>query len=503
MVDRPWNTRSRQGQLSTTEVIARIRQAREAGIEIETEDSELEEARPHNDVLTEMSNFLADEDIHRKLHFEDRLRAITDYVATLREEDELDRDLLNEVKDKSKIHWDWVRKETEEKPVSFNFPAAAPESLRLLPLEIPMRRAVSKPRPKERPFGDEHPPFTTKRMDDHSGFVQALQADADMDTTDPDYNERTNLAAIEERAYRGTVANSDNLRRHDDEEDMSFPARAAKRGIRRAAIEKGLQILASNDEQEYEERGRWDKLTLPHDLRPIMPEEVPFADAAFDGDGIDIVDPFAYTKIVRAYREQLEAEARQRRNEEIHSHHGDSFYFAAPPNFNGPYLPVHPNVIRRCIRRRQNRLFEVVRMLRETEQRASRQLIREALTKITQGLTGNGGLPAEFEPISDVQVDQLLVLTQPSSRANREPPQARDYVLTAVEQQQADRLDLLASYIRPMLTTASFPRQTSRMTLQVLLDSVNANISSVNTPPFAEAEIQILLPILEQRGLIS
>lgn len=494
--------RSHHGKSSSIDIVARIQQARETGIETDTADSILEDERPHNDVLTEMNNFLADEDIHRKLYFGDRLKTIIEYVEGLKAEDDFDLDLMIEVKDKCDLHEDWVQKETKEKAVSFEIPKAAPESSRLLPLEVPLTRAISKSRPKEKPFGDDHQPFTIKRPGNHSEFVRALQADADVDTRDPNYNNATNLAAIEERAYRGTVSNADNLQRHEDEEDTSFPAMAAKRGIRRAAIEKGLQILASNDEQDFDERGRWDILIHPHAIKLDMVAEVPLSEP-FVGYEVRITDPYEYTRKVRAYREGVMAEARQWRNEEIHNHNGDSFYFPSPVNFRGPYLPVKPDVAREGNWKRQSRLFRVVRNLKETEQRASRQLIRRVLAFVMEGIADQRPFDAEFEPISDAQIERLLVLTQPSRRANREAPAAQGHVPTEAEQQQADRLDLLASYITPILSSALFPLQTTRLTLQDVLQNIDASIDLVNTQPFTEGEMDVLLPILGQRGLIS
>jgi hypothetical protein len=133
-------------------------------------------------------------------------------------------------------------------------------------------------------------------------------------------------------------------------------------------------------------------------------------------------DPFYYTKEVAKYRRTKDLLARDARLRYAEDHADDVTGVAALPNFNGPYTPINPKAIEDALLNRQRFLCKVWERLADAEWYAPRALLRDVLVAITNAALANPDNMENFDPVTKVDVDFLLMLTLPSRSSRIEIP---------------------------------------------------------------------------------
>lgn len=153
--------------------------------------------------LQEAKNFLADEDPHRCLGFDDKLQEIEEFITHIQEERlEYDEGLLRDVRVMAQVHRDWAKRSQKTLPdtICRQGPLILPVSTRLLSAE-----ALQAIQEEKEAMGvanqmrEDHPPFTVAYEDDQRDFLQAMRDDACIDPAEVD--EGKNLLWVESRAY--------------------------------------------------------------------------------------------------------------------------------------------------------------------------------------------------------------------------------------------------------------------------------------------------------------
>lgn len=195
---------------------------------------------------------------------------------------------------------------------------------------------------------------------------------------------------------------------------MNYTRMAERRGITRAAIELGLNMLATNQEQ-HRPHDRFREIDLPgEEYEPPQPD-VPLT-LPLDATKRPLEqEPFEYTNKMNAYRQwkDFDYEIMRMRKEE-----SSDDLLSPPCNFNGPVVAADAVDVKAAANKKANRLLQVAGMLTEAEARYPRPLMQQLLLRFHEGFVENLDQPDSMYwdtvPLTRNDIETLLELTQVS-----------------------------------------------------------------------------------------
>lgn len=198
---------------------------------------------------------------------------------------------------------------------------------------------------------------------------------------------------------------------------VDFSGKAERRGVRRAAIELTLNLLATNEEQ-HRPLDRFRRVVLPHTYAQA-PEEIRLC-ADLDPSKRPVEQhPFKITKIMLKYRkwkDYLQSMARMRAMEE------NPGKLDPPINYNGPYALASEYDILDSIKKRQQDLIRLQATLIHVGRVAPRPLIHRLTTIINDAIAlppnetrrPISGMMDDDAELYDEDLEQLRELCAPS-----------------------------------------------------------------------------------------
>ncbi|KAG9234659.1 hypothetical protein BJ875DRAFT_423567, partial [Amylocarpus encephaloides] len=218
----------------------------------------------------------------------------------------------------------------------------------------------------------------------------------------------------------------------DDEEDLDdryensvdWRPRAERRGIKRAAIELGLNLLCPNHEQHRpEERFRIVDLPGPYHSAefPDIPISLPL-----EGHERPLeIDPFEFTKRLSQWRQQNEKEYALTRKLVAEK---DREALEPPANWRGPFTVASSENAIDVLGKRHAELANIYRQLIVVSVKASRPIIGAMIKRVEEGMHHEEGYKNEWadEEHIDLQQNDLTLLREITSDSWREPPQEDD-----------------------------------------------------------------------------
>lgn len=197
---------------------------------------------------------------------------------------------------------------------------------------------------------------------------------------------------------------------------IDFTGKAERRGVQRAAIELGLNVLTTSQEQ-HRPHDRFRRIELPQS-RFNPKKETPLCLPLEPWKRPIEVDPLKYTKILRKFREWKDWDYEAARNEISRQFPGS---IRGPNNFTGPYTVISDVETAHLCTGFQIELLELRRNLIMAERSAPRPLLEKILITIDESCATvrNGlGLSPESATIgrtlTSKQLEALKELAQQS-----------------------------------------------------------------------------------------
>lgn len=166
---------------------------------------------------------------------------------------------------------------------------------------------------------------------------------------------------------------------------MDFTPKAERRGIQRAAIELGLNLLATNQEQHRPD-DRFRIVDLPEPIS-FPQKEVPLCLPLAPEDRPLEQDPFEYTKKVEALRAEKDADYQVARDE-----YGalNPPRYPAPQNRKGPFAIPTLEEIKQDARDKLTELLVVYMGMANALRRAPRPLLEQLAMIVDQAIQDTG-----------------------------------------------------------------------------------------------------------------
>lgn len=211
--------------------------------------------------------------------------------------------------------------------------------------------------------------------------------------------------------------------------------KAERRGIRRAAVELALNLLATNQEQ-HRPKDRFRILELPPPYQPPL-EEVPISLSLDPTQRKVELDPFEFTKKLIDYREEKDSDyqiARDRRNVD-----NPGMLIPPPVNYNGPFTVASVDDVQEAIRRRQYYLTQVYARLAEAGKSAPRPVLQRMLLEIQNGIDVQNSQEHPLydeEELTDPDIELLNEIAQPSwDESSRDLQEVPEFAALSHEEQ--------------------------------------------------------------------
>ena len=253
--------------------------------------------------LMQAENFFSDEDIISYSQFAERPKEFDNDLRRLAE-NKIPRNtqVYNEVRDMLRVHQS--RMDQQKGQV---WPHIAEQFSRQKSVRPVLSDRSDRDQLWETPSGENRPPFTVKRPNDHGSYGEAIRADT---------VQGNELRKIENEAYSKTLENPPLVHEHIGErsqqtENEIFEIRATNRGRRRAAIQIALRSFATNHEQHYEGGWKHRVLRLPSAPLPEPSEPVITMPAARE-EGASGDEPFEWTRKVLDLQKKLDGSSQTR-----------------------------------------------------------------------------------------------------------------------------------------------------------------------------------------------
>ncbi|KAH8669549.1 hypothetical protein BGZ60DRAFT_564015 [Tricladium varicosporioides] len=231
------------------------------------------------------------------------------------------------------------------------------------------------------------------------------------------WSEWASAIQVEEQVVRQT-AKGERGREEDEtatktRDPLEFVPKAERRGIRRAAIELALNLLATNQEQ-HRPRDRFRILELPPPYQP-PPEEVPMSLALDPTQRKIELDPFNFTKKLIGYREEKDSDYRISRD--CRNFKNPENLIPPPANYNGPFTVISVDDVQKAAKKRHFFLAQVYVRLTKAGESAPRPILQRMLLEIQNGIDMQNKQEHPLydeKELSDGDIELLNEIAQPS-----------------------------------------------------------------------------------------
>lgn len=171
---------------------------------------------------------------------------------------------------------------------------------------------------------------------------------------------------------------------------VDYTPQAERRGIQRAAIELGLNLLCGNQEQHRpNDKFRIVQLPGPYVDWADIPE-VPITIPLDPSHRPVELEPFYFTKKLARYRQRKDFEYSVARTKAIYQRRG---LLDPPTNFKGPFTVATLEQFQETIKKAKDRYVEIYKRMTRANKEAPRPLMTRMLDVVDQGLRWNEGEP--------------------------------------------------------------------------------------------------------------
>ncbi|CAG8979810.1 hypothetical protein HYALB_00011261 [Hymenoscyphus albidus] len=195
---------------------------------------------------------------------------------------------------------------------------------------------------------------------------------------------------------------------------IDYTPQAERRGIQRAAIELGLNLLCTNEEQHRpDDKFRIVQLPPPHvdwSDRPEVPLTLPLDPTKRPVE----LEPFYFTKKVAAYRWEMEMKYHLGRTKAIEQRRG---LLDPPANLSGPFSVASLEQYQEVTARAKNILTSVYSSMARANKISPRPLMAALIDRVDEGLRWRAGEPSifykEIVTPNGQRVEQSIELTNP------------------------------------------------------------------------------------------
>lgn len=238
---------------------------------------------------------------------------------------------------------------------------------------------------------------------DHMNWISGLTVRRNLHTFP--YWTNFNMQAEQIQTLRGNAVN--------------FSAKAERRGVQRAAVELGLNLLATNQEQ-HRPHDRFRRLRLPPKYQP-HPDEVPLWKPLDQWKRPVELDPYYYTKLMRKFRRWKDDDYAKALNDVTNEQPGQ---LHPPANYNGPFTPQNSHEIQQTASERQNHLGQIGAQLVRTVGTAPRPLLKRICALMGEAINSSSNEPHLMRddiPLTMGDLDLLTELCEASWTLNEGP----------------------------------------------------------------------------------
>jgi hypothetical protein len=163
---------------------------------------------------------------------------------------------------------------------------------------------------------------------------------------------------------------------------IDWRPKAERRGIRRAAIEYGLNILCANHEQ-HRLKDKFRRVELPG---PYVSTDLPEISLSLPLEPYERpveMDTFEYTKQVARYHHDLDL-AYSAAREKVNKY--DAIELPPPVNHRGPFEVGTAELMLELFQAKVNSLYKTYQLLNDAAQRAPRPIIERMLSRVEEGI---------------------------------------------------------------------------------------------------------------------
>lgn len=297
-----------------------------------------------------------------------------------------------EVAEMTSTHRNWIYEKEKLKPIDWSFAGVKHFSKRLVGRDDvkytprPKKKTGHRLRPDKAPFSSTYSIPASMRSD----FLDALWQSSAKSPYADDFAKDENLFNIELENYSHGLRDAMNIQKMVSlaEESDDYQDQARVRGMKRAALETCLQLLADNNENR-QTGGRLRYLQLP-EAPPTVEEskEWPIYKALPEEERMPEIDgdPYYYTKKLVQFIVHQDQDAEQARAANASIHRRDPTHVPAPANFRGPYQPIASDTIAYKRIEGTKQYYNLFRRLADTDQISPRPVLSCVLIQAMAGV---------------------------------------------------------------------------------------------------------------------
>ncbi|TAQ90789.1 hypothetical protein B7494_g844 [Chlorociboria aeruginascens] len=304
------------------------------------------------------------------------------------------------------------------------------------------------------------PSASPSEADREQGILELMEL---RKASSPEYKERYMNREVSGSLLCAIHANADQKQKTN-----CFTGKAERRGVQRASIELGLNLLATNQEQQRPQ-SRFRIVQLPPKYEFPLPKEVPLCLPIEPWKRPVEQDPFKYTKIMREYRRWKDHDFDVARSYTILERPGT---LPPPANYQGPFSLPSEAEFTEITALRQSYLARLCEKLLKANNKAPRPLLADVLRQVDLGLHYEVTVPLalpipEFYdevPLEQKHLDTLMELAEPSWN-EKQVPWGKFYNSTHESRRQLARikeflgdLEALPPHVFPFATFAANTR---------------------------------------------